>query len=151
MTFWEIIAVCVGVPALILFLPTCGLIAIELEKRKVLKFLHYSTINTYVTNYLVHSDKWHYYSDQANKIEAEIDSFVENRRYLPKEEILKKEESIRELQKEYVKVREDFNYHGNEMQKLYELLLKKLVELGIKEEEVTNFIKLLFEYARLGN
>jgi len=146
----EMILVILGMAVIGLSFPTYCYIAIELEERKAVKFLHHPTINTYVTNYLVHSDKWHHYSDEMRRIEAKIDSFLENKKYLPEEENLKNEISIQELQKEYVEVRKDFEYHGNKIQTLYELILEKLVELGIKEEEVTKFIKLLFEQARMG-
>ena len=141
----EIICVAVGIA----FFPTvigvaCWIDSI-VEKRTVKKLLRSSRVRTFVEAYVVMREKFEYYNEEITKRKDLIDNFIEESRFLPKEEWKHENEKLEMVRKEHFGLLPDFEYYSKEWKKVADMLREEIAE-KVHPEDVDKYMKLCIQY-----
>ena len=140
----EIICVAVGIA----FIPTVVGVAVWIdslvEKRTTKKLLRSSRVRTFVEAYIVMREKFEYYDREITKRKDLIDNFIEESRFLPKEEWKHENEKLEMVRKEHFGLLPDFEYYSKEWKKVADMLREEIAE-KVHSEDVDKYMKLCIQ------
>lgn len=141
----EVICVVVGIAAIPTLVGVMVWIDSLVEKRTTKKLLRSSRVWTYVEAYIVMQDKFEYYNKEVTKREKMIDKFIEESRYLPKEEWKRESEKLEEVRKEHFALLPDFEYHSEKLKNITDVLREEIAK-RVHPEDVDKYMEMCFQY-----
>lgn len=140
----EIICITIGIA----FFPTVVGVACWIdsvvEKRTVKKLLRSSRVRTFVEAYVVMREKFEYYDKEITKRKEIIDKFIEESRFLPKEEWKHENEKLEMVRKEHFALLPDFEYHSEKLKNIEDMLREEIAE-KVHSEDVNKYMKLCIQ------
>ena len=140
----EIICITIGIA----FIPTVVGVAVWIdsvvEKRTVKKLLRSSRVRTFVEAYVVMREKFEYYNTEITKRKELIDKFIEESRFLPKEEWKHENEKLEMVRKEHFGLLPDYEYYSKEWENISDKLRKEIAE-RVHPEDVNKYVKLCIQ------
>ena len=141
----EIICITIGIA----FIPTVVGVAVWIdsvvEKRTVKKLLRSSRVRTFVEAYVMMREKFEYYNEEVTKRKDLIDKFIEESRFLPKEEWKHENEKLEMIRKEHFALLPDFEYYSEKWENISDKLREEIAE-RVHPEDVNKYMKLCIQY-----
>lgn len=141
----EIICVTIGIALIPTVIGVIVWIDSLVEKRTVKKLLRSSRVRTFVEAYVVMREKFEYYEKEITKRKDLIDKFIEESRFLPKEEWKHENEKLEAVRKEHFALLPDFEYYSEKLKNIEDMLREEIAE-KVHPEDVNKYMKLCIQY-----
>lgn len=141
----EVICVAVGIAAIPTLVGVVVWIDSFIEKRTVKKLLRSSRIRTLVEAYIVMQEKFEYYEKEIIQRKEMIDKFIEESRFLPKEERKHNNEKLETIRKEHFALLPDFEYYSEKLKNIADMLREEIAE-RVHPEDVDKCMEMCVQY-----